>query len=133
MTHYTLQAHRTNIWTVFKILVIKWIVFKYFSDKVDCIQIFWTYSSECLCWVYRFTRYWVAIGPPIIYSLTHELTISAWGMCWRSYINYRLKFFIVYKWMQPYEPVLWGWIRFKVHFVIIRVNVYSESIYSIKF
>jgi len=34
---------------------------------------FRAYPSECLCWAYRATRYRAAIGPPIIYSPTHEL------------------------------------------------------------
>ena len=36
-----------------------------------------------ICWAYRATRYRAAIGPPIIYSLTHTsfyLSLSAWEM-----------------------------------------------------
>jgi len=35
------------------------------------------YPSECLCLAYRVTCYRAAIGPPIIYSPTHELAVSA--------------------------------------------------------
>ena len=38
---------------------------------------FRAYPSEYLCWAYRATRYRAAIGPPIIYSPTHELAVSA--------------------------------------------------------
>ena len=30
-----------------------------------------------ICWAYQATRYRAAIGPPIIYSPTHELVVSA--------------------------------------------------------
>jgi len=61
-------------------------------------------------WAYQATRYQAVIGPPIICCSTHELVVSAWGGCVG-----------VYKWVQisPHEPVLWGCVRLKVHFVII--------------
>jgi len=39
-------------------------------------EAFRAYPSECLCWAYHATRYRAAIGPPIIYSPTHELAVS---------------------------------------------------------
>jgi len=37
---------------------------------------FRAYPNECLCLAYRATCYRAAIGPPIIYSPTHELAVE---------------------------------------------------------
>jgi len=37
---------------------------------------FRAYPSKYLCWAYRATRYRAAVGPPKIYSPTHELVVS---------------------------------------------------------
>ena len=82
---------------------------------------FRAYPSECLCWAYRATRYRAAIGPSIIYSPTHELAVSAWGGCVgdpTSTRDYSLSLYISGCKPQPHEPVLWGWVRLKVHFLI---------------
>jgi len=89
---------------------------------------FRAYPSECLCWAYRATRYRAAIGSPIIYSPTHELVVSAWGVCVEdptSTRDYSLSLYISGCKPQPHEPVLWGWVRLKVHFVInITLSTY---------
>jgi len=36
-----------------------------------------------VCWFYQVTCFRSVIRPPIIYSLTHELVASAWGVCVR--------------------------------------------------
>ena len=74
-----------------------------------------------ICWAYRATCYRTAIGPPIIYSLTHELAVSAWRGCVgdpTSPRDYSLSLYISGCKPQSYEPVLLGWVRLKVHFVI---------------
>ena len=70
-----------------------------------------------VCWAYRVTRYRVVIIPPII--CCPHTNCHSWreGMCWRFRIDYKWKYFIVYKWVQTssHEPVLWSWVRLKVH------------------
>ena len=62
------------------------------------------------------------IRPPKIYSPTHELAVSAWGECVGDPTSTRDKDLSLYiSGFKPHliEPVLWGWVRLKVHFVIL--------------
>jgi len=52
---------------------------------------FRAYPSECLCWAYRATRYRTAIGPPKIYSPTHELLSITLGVRGVLEIPHRLE------------------------------------------
>jgi len=82
---------------------------------------FQAYHSKCLCWAYRVTRYWAVIGPPIICYPTQELSLSAWGECVGDSTSTRDEDNSLYiSGCKPHliEPVLWGWVRLKVHFVI---------------
>ena len=51
-----------------------------FSAQHMVSEPFRAYPNEYLCWAYRATRYRAAIGPPIIYSPTHELLSITLGV-----------------------------------------------------
>jgi len=56
-----------------------------------------------VCWPYQATHYWV--GPLIICYPTHTRDED-------------ISLYITRCKPQPHEPVLWGWVRLKVYFVI---------------
>jgi len=60
------------------------------------------YILASVCWAYCVTRYWTVIGAPIISCPTHELSLSVLRKCVGQL---------------PWVG-LWGWVRFKVHFLV---------------
>jgi len=87
-------------------------------------------SIASVCWLIRPPT----IGPPIICYPMHELSFSAWGGCVGDPTSTRDEDNSLYiSGCKPdlHEPVLWGWVRLKVHFVIWYQSHFDPILASI--